>query len=303
MKKRIVLTLLLCCMTICFAACDIDDNVYTGKADTSGEPARLTLNVDNTCVLTQIIDDYEITARELAEYGITEGNVIAAYYDLLEGSYEKDDDGMITAVFDGNIKQKVEFSGSASNEFIKAVKKQYADMYIDGKISDEEYEKKLSFLNGDAVNKEYSESDSLVSEIRFTCKIDKNDKTFIPVSIVTYSGTKIMYKVEYEYDENKNMTKKIDYDSDGMTVSYVTEYYTNGSEKTFTCYNTDGTVSYVKEYTQNGRMAKYTEYFSDGTWYTAEYYSNGKIKVGIKYDVDGTVLERIDYDENGNIIE
>ena len=155
-------------------------------------------------------------------------------------------------------------------------------------------------------------------------------------------GTETVYKYEYTYDQNDNITEKICYGPNGEVTSRFTfEYDQSGNMLVNNAYGANGKFSWKAEYTydsngnnteivmtdadgklstrtqyqynQDGKIVKYRSETFDtlnaaGTnthIFEEEYSANGKLINHVEYDANGQVASKIEYeyDSNGNLIK
>lgn len=172
----------------------------------------------------------------------------------------------------GNVKEEKR-TDENGNEYIAQIRE-------DGK----EVARKYSTEDGDyTVSIEYDENGNKTREVETGYNTDKPE-----------------YIREYENDKLKTVTH---YKEDGKTVNYISQYNSEGEEKT-TWLNNNGIPLLVKEYYENGQLKTTTSYDDDGKTVDNktlfEYDSEGKQTKTTSYRGDGT-LEHIGEFKDGEL--
>ena len=129
-----------------------------------------------------------------------------------------------------------------------------------------------------------------------------------------FSGGSLWYWMDYSYDSQGNLTKKVRYYAEYGGRSYVVgDEYSYDSQGNLTKqveYRSDGSVRYEYSYDSQGNLTKQVEYHSDGSIsssqeyeYEYSYDSQGnKTKKGVKYYGSSPFVEsEYIYDSQGNL--
>lgn len=150
--------------------------------------------------------------------------------------------------------------------------------------------------DGKEVGRKYSTEDG-----DYTVSIEYDEKGNKTREVETgYNTDQPEYIREYENDKLKTVTH---YKEDGKTVNYISQYNSEGEEKT-TWLDNNGIPLLSDEYDKNGKLKTQTRYDADGKTVKSktlfEYDSEGKQTKTTSYRGDGT-LEHIGEFKDGEL--
>lgn len=277
-------------------------NTYTGLIGNRGTTVII---CDDKASYT-IDEEIPRTAAEIEEMGLS-GTLTQHMITRYELTSAVVADGMIT--LSGSTVKTYEylaFTGTAADAYKTMAKDSFDAALKNNEMSQEEYDKYMSFLRGEEIFKDEQTCDMTVK-----IKVNEADKTCFILSTEVkgiYQSTVHNYvkQTVFEYSADGKAVKTTEYNPEtgiGVVGPYaeVTTYYSDGKtvktlEECSCLSNEDGSY-------RCGDLKFRYEYREDGKTLRAQYsYFMGRLESVSEYDENGKFIKMTKYDENGNVI-